>query len=442
MRDIAERPAVHERRAALERLHQIWIDGVLEQQRHRALCLEIAGAHRALVAAQTHDDAGQPRFEIGDPRRQRQNRHDLRAGNDDEVLFPRRTGIHAPQSDDEVTQRAVVHVNRARPGNAADIEPERIAMMQLRVEHGGQQIVRARDRVEIAREMEVDDCHGDDLGIAAARRAAFHPEHGTERWLPDRENRILAEFSQRLRDADGDGGLALARGRGVDAGHEHEPAFGGPPVERADRDLRLVLAVELDLVVRQSELRRDVANRPQLCGLGDSDVRRNAWRGGGHSVESMREPKQRRAFAVVCCTRLATVSPRSSAARAATSRTKPGSLRRPRCGTGARYGASVSSRSRSAGHSLMRCCSVQFLKVIMPLNEKYALIASPASQTASPDEKLCNTTAGGRGCRDRSSAAMSASAWRACTMTGLPSSAASASCAAKALRWISRGACM
>src|SRR5438034_14647 len=44
MRDIAERPAVHERRAALERLHQIWIDGVLEQQRHRALCLEIAGA--------------------------------------------------------------------------------------------------------------------------------------------------------------------------------------------------------------------------------------------------------------------------------------------------------------------------------------------------------------------------------------------------------------
>ena len=30
----------------------------------------------------------------------------------------------------------------------------------------------------------------------------------------------------------------------------------------------------------------------------------------------------------------------------------------------------------------------QFLKVIIPLNEKYALIANPASHTASPDEKL------------------------------------------------------
>src|SRR5207247_8183607 len=162
--------------------------------------------------------------------------------------------IHAPQSDDEVTQRAVVHVNRARPGNAADIEPDGIAMMQLRVEHGGQQIVRARDRVEIAREMEVDIFHRDDLGIAAARRAAFHPEYGTERWLPDRENRILAEFSQRLRDADGDGGFALARGRGVVAGNEHEPALGGPPVEGGDGDLRIVLAVEIDLVVARSEL--------------------------------------------------------------------------------------------------------------------------------------------------------------------------------------------
>src|SRR5204863_7541164 len=47
--DIAERPTVHESRPAFERLHQIRIDRVLEQQGHGALRLEIPGAHGALV---------------------------------------------------------------------------------------------------------------------------------------------------------------------------------------------------------------------------------------------------------------------------------------------------------------------------------------------------------------------------------------------------------
>src|SRR4051812_3535608 len=64
------------------------------------------------------------------------------------------------------------------------------------------------------------------------------------------------------------------------------------------------------------------------------------------------------------------VTPRTSASTLATSDTYAGSLRLPRYGIGARYGASVSIRKRSAGTSLaIARRSAEFLKVTMPVNE-------------------------------------------------------------------------
>ena len=49
VRDVAERPGVHEGRSALERLHEIRANRVLEQQRHRAGGAQLAGSHRTLA---------------------------------------------------------------------------------------------------------------------------------------------------------------------------------------------------------------------------------------------------------------------------------------------------------------------------------------------------------------------------------------------------------
>ena len=180
VRDVAERTAVHQRGPALECLHQVRIDRVLEQQRHRTLSLQVAGAHGRLVAAQSNDDPREPHFEILESRRQRENRHDLRAGDDDETLFARRAATQPAQTHDDVAQRAVVHVDGARPRDAADVQTRRIAVVQMRVEHRGEQVVRAGDGVKIAGEMQVDVFHRHDLRVPAARGAALHAEHGTE----------------------------------------------------------------------------------------------------------------------------------------------------------------------------------------------------------------------------------------------------------------------
>ena len=336
MRDVAERATVHQCRPTLERLDEVRVDRVPEEQCHRAVRLEIAGADGGLVSPQSDDDAGQPRFEIFDSRRQGENRHDLRAGDDDESLFAGRTAVHPAQPHDDAAQGAVVHVDRARPHDAARVDAEGVAVMQLRVEHRRQQVVRARDCVEVAGKVQVDVFHRDDLRISAAGRAALHAEHRTERRLAHRQDRVLAEAPQRLGDAHGDRGLAFTRRGGRDPGDQDEPPLGGALPQRAQRNLRLELPIQLELVVRQAELGRDVANGPQLRGLCDGDIRGDFGGGCSHNEESIRAPKQRRAFSLVRRVSSSKLSPRSAAARSATARTKPGSLRLPRCGTGAR----------------------------------------------------------------------------------------------------------
>ena len=103
--------------------------------------------------------------------------------------------------------------------------PERVALVQVVVEHRGEQVVRRRDRVEVAGEVEVDLVHRDDLGVAAARRAALHAEHRAETRLADADHDLLAEPAQRLAHADRDGALPFAGGRGIDPGDEHEAAL-------------------------------------------------------------------------------------------------------------------------------------------------------------------------------------------------------------------------
>ncbi len=104
------------------------------------------------------------------------------------------------------------------------IEVERVALVQMIVEHRGEQVVRRGDGVEIAGEVEIDLVHRHHLRVAAAGRAALDPEHGAQRGLADGDDDLLAQPAERLAHADGDRGLPLAGGGRVDAGDQHQPA--------------------------------------------------------------------------------------------------------------------------------------------------------------------------------------------------------------------------
>ena len=204
--------------------------------------------------------------------------HDLARGGDVEPGLAR-VAVHAPaETRDDVAQRAVVHVHAAPPRDRERVEAELVAVQQVGVDERREEVVRRRDRVEVAREVEVQVLHRDDLRIAAARGAALDAEHRAERRLAEREDRPAADRAEALGQRHGGRRLPLARGGRRDRGDVDDLRVGpvGEPVEDREVDLRLVPAVLLELVGLDARLGSDVCDRAERCRLGDLEAREHS----------------------------------------------------------------------------------------------------------------------------------------------------------------------
>ena len=156
--------------------------------------------------------------------REAEDRHHLGGDRDVEAVRAREAVGDAAQRVDDLAQRAVVHVEDALPGDAAGVEAEAVAPVDVVVEHRRQQIVRRRDRVEVAGEVEVDVLHRHDLRVAAAGRAALDAEAGPERRLAQAHHRLLADAVEAVAETDRRRRLALAGRRRADRGDEDQLA--------------------------------------------------------------------------------------------------------------------------------------------------------------------------------------------------------------------------
>ncbi len=183
VRDVRERTAVDERRRAFEGLHQVGGERLLQQHGHRAVRLEVLGANGVTVPRVRDDDVAEPGLEVVEVARQAEDRHDLGSHRDVEAGLARKTVGDAAERADDLTQRAIVHVHHAAPADAAAVDAQRIAPVDVIVDQRREQIVRRRDGVEVAGEVEVDVLHRHDLRITAAGGTALHAERRPERGL-------------------------------------------------------------------------------------------------------------------------------------------------------------------------------------------------------------------------------------------------------------------
>lgn len=121
-----------------------------------------------------------------------------------------------------MAQLTVVHIDDALPSDAFNVDAKLVALLNMVVEHGGQQVVGSTDGMEVAGKVQVDILHGDDLSPAAAGSAALNAKDGAKRRLAQGHGALDAATAQAVGQTDGRGGLALARRRWVDSGHEDE----------------------------------------------------------------------------------------------------------------------------------------------------------------------------------------------------------------------------
>ncbi len=274
VRDVRERAAVHQARLALERLDQVRLHRFLEQYRHRARGTQCLRGHRVAVGVVADGDGAEALPQVVQVAADRQQGHDLAGGGDVEPGLALDAVDRSALADGDVAQRPVVHVDRPPPRDPLEVQAQRVAVLQGGVEHRGQQVVGGADGVHVPREMEVDVLHRDDLRVPAAGRAALDSEHRPDRRLPQACERVDADLGETLCEADQRRRLALAHARRRDAGHAHQLAVGtfAQTVQDAERHLRLVAPVELDLVGLQAGLQRDLLDRLRLRLLGDLET--------------------------------------------------------------------------------------------------------------------------------------------------------------------------
>jgi hypothetical protein len=104
----------------------------------------------------------------------------------------------AAEAGDDVPEVSVVHVHAPAPGDRQRVEPGLVSVVQVRVDHRGKEVVRRGDRMQVAREVEVEVLHRDDLGVAPSRSPALHAEHRAEGCLAQAQHRPPAEDAEAL----------------------------------------------------------------------------------------------------------------------------------------------------------------------------------------------------------------------------------------------------
>ena len=177
-------------------------DRVPHHHRHRAGDPELLGRHRlAVVRSIGHDDPAEPRAQILQVGRQREDGHDLGRRRDHELVLAR-DAVRLPAQPDDGTRSSRSFTSSVR-GHVIDwrVDVQRVAVVDRRVERRGEQVVRGGDRVEVAVEVEVDLLHRHDLRVAAAGAAALDAEHRPHRRLAEAQHDVRAERAEALRRA-------------------------------------------------------------------------------------------------------------------------------------------------------------------------------------------------------------------------------------------------
>ena len=207
-----------------------------------------------------------PLVEVRGVLREAEDGHDLRGGRDVEAVATREAVRRAAEADDDVPEGAVVEVDDALPGDATGVDLQRVAEVEMVVDHRRQQVVRLRHAVHVAGEVQVDVLRGDHLGIPAAGGAALHAKVGAKGRLADAERGLLAQAVDGVGEADGDSGLAFAAAGRRDRCDEEKLAVRlvDAVLEDGERQLGDVLAVKVDAIGIESERAGDFADRQLL----------------------------------------------------------------------------------------------------------------------------------------------------------------------------------
>ena len=122
VRDVRERAAVDEGRLTFERLHEVRLDRVLEDDGQRAGGADVLSGDRLALVRLPDGDPAEPLAQIGEIAGHGDETHDLARRGDVEAGLTGRAVRATTQTRDDVPEIPVVHVHAASPRDRERVE--------------------------------------------------------------------------------------------------------------------------------------------------------------------------------------------------------------------------------------------------------------------------------------------------------------------------------
>ena len=252
--------------------------------------VEVLRGHRPTGVREPHDDAPQALAQVGQRAGQREHHHHLAGRGDVETGLARNAVDPRPEPLDDAAQGPVVDVEDPPPRDAADVEVQRVAVVQVVVEHGREQVVGGGHGVEVTGEVQVQGLHREHLAEAGAGRAALDAERRTHRRLAQGERGAVPELVQPLGETHRRRRLPLTEGCRRD--RRDDDVAGARPVREVllggEVDLGDVVAVRFQPVQGQAGRLRHRRDGFEGRGTRDGEVRGQRRSGHGTTVPRRR----------------------------------------------------------------------------------------------------------------------------------------------------------
>ena len=132
---------------------------------------------------------------------QTEDSHYLRSNCNIKTILTRNTMRLAAQTDNDIPQFTVIHIDNAFPDDTTRINIQCVALLDMVVQHSAQQHMSRGNSMEVAGKMEIDIFHRYYLRITATCSAAFDAHAGPKRRFTQCYDNLFIQLCQTLGQA-------------------------------------------------------------------------------------------------------------------------------------------------------------------------------------------------------------------------------------------------
>ena len=274
MGNVGKRSAMDNGRGVFQGLHQVGFNGILHQHGHSPFAAQLMYMHRVAVQVAADNNAAEPGFQVFQVLGQAQDGHDFRSHGNGESVLTGEAADFAAQAHYHVAQGTIVHVHNPAPGDLAGIQTQGVAVMDMVIDHGRQQVVGCGNGMHITGKMQVDVIHRYNLGITAAGCTALNTEDRSQGRFPQSYYGLLAHFVQSLGQANAGSGFAFASWGGSNGRNQDQFPIGFvlQAFQHIQGDFGFVVAILYQLFRQDSQAVSNLADGFHHIFLGYFDI--------------------------------------------------------------------------------------------------------------------------------------------------------------------------